>query len=136
MMNANNRAKLNEAKRTGKRTYGCAYKRMRSDGNGGKTQRVEIRFDEMAGCLRTPGGGSSRQFVIFVEGPSIKARLISARETARLMGLSDDYLLPKNRNAAYRLTGDGVVVPVVRYLAQHLLEPVLNAARQEKTAAA
>ena len=46
-------------------------------------------------------------------------------ETARLMGLSDDYKLPKNYNEAYHLTGDGLVVDVVRHLAQHILEPLL-----------
>ena len=43
------------------------------------------------------------------------------------MGLPDDYLLPSNYNDAYGLMGDGVVVPVVRFLAEHILEPVLQA---------
>jgi len=34
--------------------------------------------------------------------------------------------LPKNYNEAYHLTGDGVVVPVVRHLAHHLVEPLLG----------
>ena len=42
------------------------------------------------------------------------------------MGLPDDYELPANYNEAYHLTGDGVAVPVVRHLAQHLFEPVLE----------
>ena len=41
------------------------------------------------------------------------------------MGLPDDYILPDEYNRAYRLTGDGVVVPVVRFLADSLIEPVL-----------
>ena len=53
--------------------------------------------------------------------------VISARETARLMGLPEDYRLPENHNEAYHLTGDGVVVPVVRHLAQHILEPLIAA---------
>ena len=66
----------------------------------------------------------------------MKARLISSRETARLMGLTDDYTLPENYNEAYHLTGDGVVVPVVRHLAEHIFEPVLEATQARKTAAA
>ena len=62
--------------------------------------------------------GSSRQVIVVVDGQSVKARLISSRETARLMGLPDDYKLPENYNEAYHLTGDGVVVPVVRHLAE------------------
>ena len=43
------------------------------------------------------------------------------------MGISDDYVLPANYNEAYDLMADGVVVPVVRFLAEHILEPVLQA---------
>ena len=43
------------------------------------------------------------------------------------MGLPDDYRLPANVNGALALTGDGVVVPVVRFLGEHILEPVLGA---------
>ncbi len=70
-----------------------------------------------------------------VEGQSVKARLISSRETARLMGLPDTYILPSNYNEAYHITGDGVVVPVVRHLAKHIFEPVLNSAQLSTTAA-
>jgi DNA (cytosine-5)-methyltransferase 1 len=99
-------------------------------------QRAEIRFDEVSGCLRTPAGGSSRQVILIVDGPSIKARLISSRETARLMGLPDDYKLPENYNEAYHLTGDGVVIPVVRHLAAHIFEPILDASELRTTVAA
>jgi DNA (cytosine-5)-methyltransferase 1 len=71
-----------------------------------------------------------------VNGQSVKARLISGRETARLMGLPDTYTLPENYNEAYHLTGDGVVVPVVRHLAEHIFEPILDAAKPGTTIAA
>ncbi|HEY2659802.1 MAG TPA: hypothetical protein VGI79_08785 [Caulobacteraceae bacterium] len=51
------------------------------------------------------------------------------------MGLSDDYILPKGYSDAYHLTGDGVVVPVVRHLAHHLLEPLLGRTRADRRAA-
>ncbi len=41
------------------------------------------------------------------------------------MGLPEAYKLPANYNDAYHRAGDGVVVPVVRFLAAHLLEPRL-----------
>jgi DNA (cytosine-5)-methyltransferase 1 len=65
---------------------------------------------------------------VVIDGRTIRSRLISARETARLMGLPDDYKLPRNYNEAYHLTGDGVVVDVVRHLAQHIFEPLLAGA--------
>jgi DNA (cytosine-5)-methyltransferase 1 len=120
-----NLAKLAGAKRAGRRIVGGVYKRTRLDERGAKVQRAEVRFDEVAGCLRTPAGGSSRQVILVIDGKRVRSRLISARETARLMGLPDSYRLPKNYNEAYHLTGDGVVVPVVAHLARHLFEPIV-----------
>jgi DNA (cytosine-5)-methyltransferase 1 len=136
MMSDLNRAKVEQAKRLGRRIVGGVYKRTRPDAAGRKVQRAEIRFDDVSGCLRTPSGGSSRQVILMVEGRSVKARLISSRETARLMGLPDEYKLPENYNEAYHLTGDGVVVPVVRHLAKHIFEPILDASRRRTTVAA
>ncbi len=128
MMSPLNRAKVESVAKAGKRVVGTIYKRTRMDeASGMKVQRAEIRFDDVAGCLRTPAGGSSRQVIMVVDGKNIRSRLLSPREAARLMGLPDSYLLPKNYNAAYHLAGDGVAVPVVRHLAEHLLEPLLGA---------
>jgi DNA (cytosine-5)-methyltransferase 1 len=130
-----NWAKLHQAKRERRRVIGGLYRRTRQDEYGRKVQRAEIRFDDVSGCLRTPAGGSSRQVILVVDGPSVKARLISARETARLMGLPDTYELPDNYNEAYHLTGDGVVVPVVRHLAEHIFEPLLDSFKPHPMAA-
>lgn len=127
MMSPVNKAKVQAAQKAGRRVVGAVYKRTRSDGNGGKTQRAEIRFDDIAGCLRTPAGGSSRQTIMLVDGNKVRSRLLSPREAARLMGLPDDYELPENYNEAYHLAGDGVVAPVVRHIADNILEPVLAA---------
>ena len=88
---------------------------------------AEARFDGLAGCLRTPAGGSSRQTLLVVGRGRVRSRLLSAREAARLMGLPDSYKLPENYNEAYHLAGDGVVAPAVRFLAENLLEPLLTA---------
>ena len=136
MMSPTNVAKVDAAKRAERRMVGGIYKRTRLDENGIKVQRAEVRFDDIAGCLRTPTGGSSRQTIIVVDGNRVRSRLISTRETARLMGLPDDYKLPKNYNEAYHLTGDGVAVPVVRHLAHHIFEPLLRMAVAEDRRAA
>ncbi len=135
-MSGVNKAKLDAAKREKRRIVGGLYRRTRPDESGNKVQRAEIRFDGVSGCLRTPAGGSSRQVVLIVEGSSVRARLISSRETARLMGLPDSYVLPANYNEAYHLTGDGVVVPVVRHLAANLFEPILAALAPRTSVAA
>lgn len=136
MMSDVNLKKLDKAKRMKRLIIGGVYKRTRKDEYGRKVQRAEIRFDNLAGCLRTPAGGSSRQIILVVHGQSVKARLISTRETARLMGLRESYKLPQNYNEAYHLTGDGVVVPVVRHIAKYILEPILDCAAKTKTMAA
>ena len=124
MMSEVNRAKVREAKRAGRRVVGTIYKRTRRDADGTHVQRAEVRFDETSGCLRTPRGGSSRQTVIVVEGRRVRTRLLTAREAARLMGVPDSYVLPENYNQAYHLMGDGLAVPVVAWLAKHVLRPL------------
>jgi DNA (cytosine-5)-methyltransferase 1 len=125
LMSEEHLAKLNNAKRANRRVVGTLYKRTRFDRTGRKIQRAEIRFDDVAGCMRTPAGGSSRQTIMIVEGNKVLSRLLSPREAARLMGLPEKYVLPKNYNEAYHLAGDGVVVPVVSFLATNIFEPIL-----------
>lgn len=136
MMSKVNLQKVEDAKAMKRRMVGGIYRRTRVNEQGRKVQRAEVRFDDVAGCLRTPAGGSSRQVIMIVEGYRVRTRLISARETARLMGLEDNYILPPRYNDAYHLTGDGVAVPVVRHLAEHLFEPIIDlSARVEQAAA-
>lgn len=125
MMSPINRAKVKLVAANGGKAVGAIYKRTRHE-DGKKVQRAEVRFD-MAGCLRTPGGGSSRQTIIMVESDRIRTRLISPRETARLMGLPEEYKLPERYNDAYHVTGDGVAVPVVRHIVRNIIEPCLTA---------
>ena len=130
------RARLEARRDRGERIVGALYRRMRLE-DGRKVQRAEVRFDGLAGCLRTPRGGSSRQVLAVVEAGQVRTRLLTPREAARLMGLPDSYELPRAATSALHVAGDGVAVPVVRWLAQDLLEPLLGAApRREARAAA
>jgi len=124
-MNPSHRAQVEQAKSSGERRIGAVFRRIRVE-NGRRVQRAEVRFDGLAGCLRTPRGGSSRQMLLVIEHGKIRSRLMSGREGARLMGLSDEYILPKAATGALHVVGDGVAVPAVRYLALHLLEPLLQ----------
>jgi DNA (cytosine-5)-methyltransferase 1 len=126
MMSSANLMKVATVRRLGRKVVGGVYKRTRVDNVGHRRQRAEVRFDNVAGCLRTPGGGSSRQIILVVDGDKIASRLLSAREAARLMGLPDTYQLPERYNDAYKVAGDGVCVPVVRHLAEHLIEVILG----------
>jgi DNA (cytosine-5)-methyltransferase 1 len=134
ILSRGSRVKLDEAMSRGD-AVGAAYRRMRPDGEGGRRMRAEVRFDGLAGCLRTPRGGSSRQFLLIREQGRWRSRLLSTREAARLMGLPEEYKLPARYNEAYHLIGDGVAVPVVRFLAKHLLEPLAMSATPRLAAA-
>ena len=134
LMAPRQRAQVEALRQKGGRHVGAAFRRIRVE-NGKKVQRVEARFDGVAGCLRTPAGGSSRQTLLVVEDSVVKSRLISPRECARLMGAPDDYPLPKTTTAALHLMGDAVAAPVVRWLAEHLLTPLAHAARRKARAA-
>lgn len=137
MLSPLNKRKLDAAKQAGTFFAGTAYRRTRPDGTGAKVQRLEIRFDGVAGCLRTPNGGSSRQTVIIVDQGKVSSRLMTVRECARLMGAPDSYELRGSYNDAYRAMGDAVAVPVTRWLTRRLLAPLAdrarNAARSDST---
>jgi DNA (cytosine-5)-methyltransferase 1 len=103
------------------------YKRTRN----GK-QVLELRFDNLSGCLRTPEGGSSRQVIVIKENGQLHSRLLTVREAARLMGVSDAYKIPGSYNDGYKAMGDAVAVPVVAWLAKNLLLPLAKAAHDER----
>lgn len=130
LMSAPHRARVDAASAESlgekSRIVGCVYRRTRPDGFGGRVQRAEVRFDGVAGCLRTPGGGSSRQTLLVIEAGRVRARHLTAREAARLMGLDESFQLPASPHEAAHLLGDGVVVPVVRHLARHLIESAIG----------
>jgi DNA (cytosine-5)-methyltransferase 1 len=129
LMSTVNVQKVRKAQALGRRIIGTVYKRTRRGEQGKSIQRAEVRFDQISGCLRTSIGGSSRQTILVIEGESIKSRLLSPREAARLMGVPDSYILPDNYNEAYHLMGDGLAVPVVEWIARHILAPLALANR-------
>lgn len=111
---------MTNAARSGRAVF-PGYKRIRN----GK-QVLELRFDGIAGCLRTPEGGSSRQFLVIKENGSFKTRLLTIKEAAALMGAPKNYKLPGTYNDGYKAMGDAVAVPVSRYLAKNLLAPLVE----------
>jgi DNA (cytosine-5)-methyltransferase 1 len=124
MLSPTNKAKLEAALKSRKFLAGTGYRRARPNEAGVLQQRLELRFDGVAGCLRTPEGGSSRQIVLLVDRGEVRYRLLTVRECARLMGAPDDYRVPGSYNDGYRAMGDAVAVPVTRFLAQDLLAPL------------
>lgn len=122
----------------GHRKVGALFRRTRQE-QGRSQQRAEVRFDGLAGCLRTARGGSSRQTLVVIdpafEEADLRTRLMTPREGARLMGLGDDYVLPKGAAAALTLVGDGVAVPVVAFLERHVLRQMVKACQSARQVA-
>ena len=119
----NHKAKLDEHDTV----YATGYRRTRN----GK-QQLEIRCDGTAGCLRTPEGGSSKQYLVVKDGNTIHARLLTVREAARLMGAPDTFILPGSYNDGYKAMGDAVAMPVAKFIGERFLTKLAEAMYDEK----
>jgi DNA (cytosine-5)-methyltransferase 1 len=98
--------------------YGTVFRRVRN----GKSM-AELRIDGIAGCLRTPRGGSGRQILLAAGKGRFNVRLLTPRECARLMG-ADDFAIKVTLNQALFGFGDAVCVPVIEWIARNHLSPV------------
>lgn len=116
---------LADMKKARKWSYGTVFRRVRN----GKSM-AELRTDGIAGCLRTPRGGSGRQILLKAGYGKLKVRLLTPRECARLMG-ADDFAIDASLNQSLFGFGDAVCVPVVSWLAQNYLNPVIEEMLEE-----
>ncbi len=107
-------------------TYGTVFRRMR---NG--SSMAELRTDGIAGCLRTPRGGSGKQILFKAGKGKYFVRLLSPRECARLMG-ANDYKITVALNQALFGFGDAVCVPVIEWIAKYYLNPLVNEVIHER----
>lgn len=111
---------INQALSNNQSHYFTAFRRVRN----GKSM-AEVRSDGIAGCLRTPKGGSARQILVKVHKGQIRVRYFSTSEYARLMGAGDFRLSGNTQNDLYGF-GDAVCVPVVQWIATNYLNPHLD----------
>lgn len=111
-------------------SYSTVFRRVRIQANGRKRSMGELRIDGIAGCLRTPKGGSGRQILFKAGYGRFAARLLTPRECARLMG-ADEFFIGVPDNQAYFGFGDAVCVPAISWIADYYLNPVLLASRAQ-----
>lgn len=102
--------------------YRTAYRRTR-----GGVATWEMRPDDIAGCLRTARGGSSKQAVVELGRGRMRVRWMTPKECAALMGAAEFNLGEARVNQALFAFGDAVAVPVVRWLAENYLRPLIAA---------
>lgn len=120
MMSELHQTLVGELMQAGGTHVGTIFRRKRH----GKT-RAEVRFDGLAGCLRTPCGGSAKQIVIVVSHGELSMRWMSPREYARLQGADNFPLVAKTNQNLFGF-GDAVCVPAIRWLDQHALSPIFD----------
>jgi DNA (cytosine-5)-methyltransferase 1 len=120
MLSALHLADVERRRKEGGVHVGTVYRRCRKD-----EMRAEVRFDNMAGCLRTPRGGSARQIVMVIDGGKVRFRWMSPREYARLQGVPKFTLAENTIQSLYGF-GDGVCVPVVRWVDDNILTPIFE----------
>jgi DNA (cytosine-5)-methyltransferase 1 len=91
----------------------------------------EMRADEIAGCLRTARGGSSKQALVEAGDDLLRIRWMTPREYARLQGVEDSYRLDGvSSNQALFGFGDAVCVPAITWVAENAMLPRLARALQ------
>lgn len=100
-------------------SFATVFKRVRAEGT-----RAEVRADGVAGCLRTPVGGSSKQILLQLGHGTLRARWMTAREYARLQGVPDSYPINVPYIQALWGFGDAVCVPAIAWIARHALNPL------------
>ncbi len=119
MMETPSRKRVDDFVRSKATVVGTAFRRTRN----GK-MRTEVRFD-IAGCLRTPKGGSAKQIVVAIINGALRMRWMSAREYARLQGAPEYRISVPPLQAMYGF-GDAVCVPAVEWIDRAILTPVFQ----------
>jgi DNA (cytosine-5)-methyltransferase 1 len=119
-MTGSHRTTAEDAIRKRRWTYGTVFRRVRN----GHTA-AELRTDGIAGCLRTPRGGSARQILFKAGYGRYQCRLLTGRECARLMG-AEDYRIEVAENQALFGFGDAVCVPAIEWIIIHYFTPLCN----------
>jgi DNA (cytosine-5)-methyltransferase 1 len=119
-MSSRHRAVAEEMIAGSRWSYGTVFRRIRNS-----KSTAELRTDGIAGCLRTPRGGSGRQILFKAGKGSYFARLLTPLECARLMG-AGDYRISGSLNQALFGFGDAVCVPVIEWIAENYLNPLIN----------
>jgi len=116
------RERLNKLRLGDRLTWRTAYRRTR-----GGVAMWEIRSDEIAGCLRTARGGSSKQAVVEAGRGRVSIRWMTASEYAALQGAADHKCASVTESQAKFGFGDAVCVPVIAWITRNYILPLLEA---------
>ena len=126
-----NTHRLSVLRRGSRLAWRTAYRRTRAG-----AAVWEIRGDDIAGCLRTARGGSSKQALVQAGNGTVRVRWMTPREYARLQGAPESFSFSAVTEAqALYGFGDAVCVPLIRWLAHYALMPAAGALAAKDRAA-
>jgi len=126
-MNPIHRERLKSLARAQSPRFATMYRRVRRGRSVG-----EVRADGIAGCLRTPVGGSSVQFLVEVDGERTRIRPMTAIEYGRLQGVTREIPGGLRERQGMHAFGDAVCVPAVGWLVRHAFGHLTGTGKSQK----
>ena len=64
--------------------------------------------------------------ILVFQGDNIPPRKLTPRECARLQGFPEEFIIPVSNIQAYKQFGNSVAVPVIRAIANRMIEEMQN----------
>lgn len=106
-------------------------RRGRTRPDGSSFNATEINMTGVAPAQRPYKGGSSRCWILIAGQGSSAFKVVTPRESARLMGFNDSFQLPTSNKEAYQCTGDSVVPEAVCWVEKNVFKPLLTLTQNE-----
>lgn len=104
-----------------KTTISAVARRGRQRADGSRFNATEINISGLCPAQRPYKGGSSRTWVLIAGQGQFRFKCVSPRESARLMGFDDNFILPESDKDAYGCTGDSVCPQAVTWTEENIL---------------
>lgn len=87
--------------------------------NGGQGERIYSIYASGITLSAYGGGAASKTGAYLIDN---KVRKLTPRECARMQGFPKTFIIPENRNIAYKQFGDSVSVPVLKAIFKKVIE--------------
>lgn len=121
----NHRAAAERLRTASEIRYVTAFRRVRRFGELKDVKKcvAELRFDGIAGCLRTPKGGSAKQILVRLGQGQVHIRHLTPAECMRLQGWNRHPPPNVSYDDMLFALGDAVCVPAVQWALRHAIGP-------------
>jgi DNA (cytosine-5)-methyltransferase 1 len=113
-------------------TIASVARRGRTRADGSRFNATEISVSGLAPAQRPYKGGSSRCWILIAGQGRYRFKCVTPRESARLMGFPDSFILPTNAKQAYQCTGDSVVPQAVAWVENAIYSRFIDENKQHQ----